>query len=234
MNTNSHNNISQNMIDEFYLELKKSNAAMTDLYTSESVLLTPRGDVIRGKDIADYYKNEIFADSTFSSIDTVFRCHSEIGIYEISDFSCNNGLKYSALIHWIQIDGQLKREYEILSHKNDSVVGTAKIDAQRESFCHIINSTHDVNALIQDVYSSKPYYFNRGRLLEGGDSIVSEYSYMADASFEIFLAPDVIHPVTDTCIFEIGSWRSGANSGKYVLIWINENNCWKILFDSNY
>jgi len=222
------------MVDNYYRDRKTNVVINSDLYTADSFLLTENGTVVKGSDISGYYGNTLLKDSGLESSNVVFRCLSEIGVYEIVDISCHNGDVYSLLIHWITVEDKLKREYEILAKKDKSDIYPEELDLKRNLFGQIVSTTHDVNKMITTLYENNPYYYNRGRLITTAESLIAEYSYMSNSAFEIFLTRNITHPVNTACVFEIGDWKSGANTGKYVLIWKRDQNDWKILFDSNY
>lgn len=207
---------------------------MKNLYASESFILMQDGSVTKTNDLL--LNNEFFlplyTDANTDSPHIIFQHPSEIGTYEIAEISAENGIQYAVLTHRLKAD-KAQIEYQVAALQEDSGDLCGELDSLRSLFGSIISETHDAHSLIHSLYSKSPFYYNKGRLLNSAEKIISEYSYMENKDFEIGLTKERTYTANSSCIFEIGRWTSGAYTGTYVLMWIKEDGTWKIVFDSN-
>ncbi|HPX25399.1 MAG TPA: hypothetical protein PLG87_01225 [Treponemataceae bacterium] len=208
---------------------------MENLYAPESFILMQNGRAAKTKDLLssnDHFL-PLYTHSNKDSAHIIFQCPSDNGTYEIARISAENGIQYAVLTHRLLAD-KPQIEYQLSALQEESGDLCGELDSLRSLFGSIISETHDVDRLIHTLYSKNPFYYNKGRLLNSQEKLISEYSYMEDKDFEIGLTKEKSYTANSSCIFEIGRWTSGAYTGTYVLMWIKEDAEWKILFDSNY
>lgn len=208
---------------------------MNKLYTSGAFILMQNGRAVKTKDLLSSNEHflPLYTHNNKESAHIIFQYPSETGTYEIAGISAENGIHYAVLTHRLTAD-KPQIEYQLAALQEDSGDLCGELDSLRALFGSIISETHDAHSLIHTLYSKNPFYYNKGRLLNSAEKIISEYSYMENEDFEIGLTKEKTYTVNSSCIFEIGRWTSGAYTGTYVLMWIKEDDTWKILFDSNY
>jgi ketosteroid isomerase-like protein len=124
-------------------------------------------------------------------------------------------------------------EFLIMYKKTDPENQLTDIDRARKEWMKWCNS-HQAGELVKNLYTKDAYYYNRGRLLKGTESITEEYAYMNSPSYSLTLTPKHVELVNSEIAFEIGKC-SGSYPNPYMLLWKRQDDGnWKILMDSNY
>lgn len=149
----------------------------------------------------------------------------ETGVYSFEE------VEYQYIIGW-RNRGEWKKEveiiYPILPH---NFSGITSVDKERSNWEDYANN-HQPNQLVDSVCSTEGYYVNRGNVYQE-DQIKEAYSYMANPKWKIQLASLFSTQPNEDVIYDIGEFTSGGE-GLYVLIWIKEEDVWRIKLDFNF
>ena len=123
-------------------------------------------------------------------------------------------------------------EFLIIFEQQDAANQTSDLELARNEWMRLCN-THKVTKLVEQLYASNAYYYNRGRLLEGTKALKAEYSYMSSPNYSLKLTPKHIVFAAPDIAYEIGRC-SGSYPNPYMLLWKKtESGEWVILMDSN-
>ena len=94
-------------------------------------------------------------------------------------------------------------------------------------------NAHDVEGLVNELYSVNTLYYNHKPLVKGREDVIKEYGYMRNEKYSLKLTPLFIEAVNESTVYEIGQCN-GSYGGKYILIWKKEaDGKWRIFIDSN-
>ena len=150
----------------------------------------------------------------------------ESGIYETK-----SGKLFQTIIGW-QWKETWTKTFEVIHPlapdlNNDENI----VDKGREKWVMHSNE-HRPDLIAQQVFSASGKYFNRGKVYPQSE-IAGAYSYMNNENYVITLEPQMVKRVDERTVFEIGIFKVGGQ-GLYTLIWIKENNEWKLLLDFNF
>lgn len=204
-------------------------------YLESSYLFPEKTGLIKGNnEISNYYKSNYKNISNICEIiidDRILENNNLV--YETGHFTTVNGSDYQYLVIWNNEKNTWLRELEMVAKSIHNQVNVAEIEQSRTDWMKFCNS-HEPTALVNEIYTSNAFYYNRGRLLHGPDEIIPEYSYMNNDSFSLFLEPKIVNTVQPELVYEIGKC-SGSYFGHYILRWEKEPaGRWKVSLDSNY
>ncbi len=123
-------------------------------------------------------------------------------------------------------------EFLVIYRKQKVAGQTSEIDTARKEWMKLCNG-HQVSELVNRLYTKDAYYYNQGRLLQGRQSLITEYGYMNDDSYSLQLTPKHLAVISEEIAYEVGRC-SGSYPNPYMLIWQKQSNGkWQILMDSN-
>jgi ketosteroid isomerase-like protein len=204
-------------------------------YLDRALLFAEKSAPIQGNTlIAGYFTQMQKSVSKFKSIHPYKRfTETENLIYESGYLTTDNQETFSYLTVWNNKNGAWKRELEAIARKTANDNSSELVNAAREKWMQLCNA-HAPAQLIEQVYASDAYYYNRGRLLKGWEQITGEYKYMNDPAYQLTLTPKAIQLVQPDMVYEIGKC-SGSYGGHYVIRWQKqEAGDWRVTLDTNY
>lgn len=212
-------------------DINESSPNLKNLYTPNAVKVTPELELVTGD--SSIAKSWLAKDLTISEIQTkqVVKANP-IYDYEIGTFTTSDGLSYSHLIIWKNVDATKKRELELIYERTDQQPDIKVLKPIRELWMKYANQ-HEPMKLVQATYHENAYYYNHRPMIIGAAAIGKTYAYMKRDSYELQLSPIIVEPVNENIIYEIGQC-SGSYGGNYLLVWKRDpSGKWKILLDSN-
>ncbi len=219
--------------NELWQKTLNENLDIADLYLPSAYKLDMGGiNAFSSSGIATKYAPRDFKiDSVY--IDKRIQANNKgEKFYEIGGFHTSDGMEIKHLIIWDVTDSTLKRELEFFEKVSDPAMDQSVLDERRSRWMELCNA-HDVDGLVNDLYANKSMYYNHKPMIVGRRGIISEYQYMSNENYSLKLDPWIVQPVNENIAFEIGLC-SGSYGGKYVLIWVKEEDgIWRILMDSN-
>ena len=152
--------------------------------------------------------------------------------YEIGELT-SEAVTFSVVLVRSKSANTSQIELAVVYKKETATEDLAALDSARDQWMELCNS-HQVAALVATLYHKEAYYFNRGRLLIGTESLTNEYSYMSSPNYSLQLTPQQVSFVSDTMAYELGRC-SGSYPLPYLIVWQKQaDNSWKILLDSNF
>ncbi|NNK87701.1 MAG: nuclear transport factor 2 family protein [Flavobacteriaceae bacterium] len=208
---------------------------LENVYSPDAIKIIDSKPVLNGLgEISEYYKNEnpnlMLAESRFR-----LGANESRGIfYEILEVKTSKSETLLQLVIWQENEvKELKVcEFEVVSENFKSNVLRSEIDKRRDLWMSYCNA-HDVEALVNEVYSANTMYYNHRPLVQGREALIKEYGYMNSPNYSLELNPIIIEVVNKETVFEIGQCK-GSYNGKYILVWKKDpDGQWRIFFDSN-
>ncbi len=165
-------------------------------------------------------------------------------IFEIGRFQFSNGETYATLTGWRYFETTWCREIEVISActvKDMPIDFLTELDTARETWANIA-SEKGAAELIRTLYTEDCHYFNRGTLYSGRENLQKVYSYMDDERYSVSLSAIYSFPVTETLVFELGTWMTNGLGDQYLAIWEKcDDQCdavespkWQMRLDSNW
>ncbi|WP_421869833.1 hypothetical protein [Marinoscillum sp.] len=212
-------------------DINESTPNLKNLYTPNAVRITPELELVTG--VSAIAKSWLAKDLTISEIQTkqVIQANP-IYDYEIGTFTTSDGLSFSHLIIWKNVNATKKREFELVYERTDQQPDIKVLDPIRELWMKYANQ-HEPMKLVQATYHENAYYYNHRPMIIGVAAIGETYAYMKRESYELHLSPIIVEPVNENIIYEIGQC-SGSYGGNYILVWKRgAGGEWKIMLDSN-
>lgn len=214
---------SQNQNDE-------TAAVLATVFDSEAIWVDDHKTRIEGKEAiqnkvaADYPDRKVLKTLHQISANPEFD-------YKITEFKTKNGAMFRSFS--IDEKSQAVRLFEFsASYTSELEMDTSIFQQRRADWMRYCNG-HEVTALVENVYAKDALYFNHKPLVIGRNSIINEYQYMNNPSYQLSLNPICLVPFNRNWVVEIGQCTGGYN-GKYVLIWNQEaDGQWNIYIDSN-
>lgn len=203
------------------------------LYDVNAVKVLEDGSMINGgEQISDFILSN---SSTIRSIksDSIIVAHQERAIeYELSESLYAGNERYKNLVIWQTKNAERKRVFEFVIQAGETKPKEGVMDQRRELWIDLCNR-NNAKSLIEEMYSEHTLYFNHKPMVQGRALLLKEYQYMNNKEYELFLQPEIVEPVNDKFVFEIGQC-SGGYHGKYILVWRKEpDGKWRIFVDSN-
>ena len=178
--------------------------------------------------LTDYFEeiSDLFKGAEVSTVSCI-NASGDI-YYEINEIQESKKASHSSMVIW---RGNTK-EFEIIASNQSKNFDQSEIDQRRKDWMKLCNE-HNAYKLVSDLYEPEAIYYNHRPVDIGTEKIARTYSYMNRETYSLTLTPIIIHPVTNSLVYEIGQC-SGSYGGKYMLIWRkNSEGVWQILFDSN-
>lgn len=212
----------QHDIDKtFFNHLKRDALILTD------------GLVKSDNEIIDYVADFVKVNGMVNSYSKLFSIEvSSILDYEIGEIQTKNNSFSVMFLKRKDAAAGPEIEFLVIYKKTEFISQHASIDQARTKWMELCNS-HQANELVINLYTTNAYYYNRGRLLQGTNSIASEYSYMNNPAYTLKLTPKHVAFVTSTIVFEIGQC-SGSYPNPYMLLWEKQpDGTWQVLMDTN-
>lgn len=208
------------------------------LYTDQAIKICEDSTLTAKTQIAAHYWIKKLQISEIKSLFAV-EAHKGRGIsYEIISYVTSDSRRISQLVIYETHNNQKLRAFEFEETQNKSLdIEIAKlIEKQlldrRKQWMAYCNS-HQVDNLVNDLYSSNTLYFNQRPLVKGKEALIKEYGYMNNERYTLSLHPEMTHTVNDSTVIEIGQCK-GSYGGKYILVWKKEDDGqWRIFIDSN-
>jgi ketosteroid isomerase-like protein len=221
--------------DKWMEDYNKKAGDVSECYTEQCVLFPENGKAITGKaDIAQFYSQKYPNVSKVKTVQVKKRfIETPTLIYEVGTLITDKQEIYPYMVSWNGSKGTWQRELEAMAKKTTSHNDSMQINAAREKWMQLCNA-HDHKKLVENLYLKDAYYYNRGRVLEGWESLFTEYKYMSQPSYHLSLKPISVMMVQPDLAYEVGKC-SGSYGGHYMLVWEKQRDGeWKVCLDSNY
>lgn len=196
-------------------------------YTQDAIRIIDNIEIFEGKDavlksIENITPSKLRALSHHTPANKDSTIFYGIGGYKI------NGSEYAQLF----ISQKEAIELEIVIKKSEAEIDLEAIRSARSKWMTLCNS-HDVAALVNNMYTEDAIYFNHKPLIHGREKLIATYSYMARPEYSLNLDPFIVETINANTVFEVGQC-SGSYNGKYVIIWKKQDSGeWQVWFDSN-
>lgn len=196
---------------------------------SDAIILTDSGlirDSLKVKKYAAKFKGSTYKND--------FSIHVRSTLdFEIGELKIKSDIYTVMFLKTKDVNANATVEFLTIYKKSKSGSDYSEIDTAREKWMKLCNS-HQASKLVEQLYESNAYYYNKGRVLQGSEALAAEYSYMNSSSYSLTLTPKHIVSVTPDIVYEIGQC-SGSYPLPYMLLWKKQKDgTWKILMDSNY
>ena len=206
-------------------------------YAQDAVSILADGTVLEGSEkIANHWQT-VFGDAPpiRTQLLTYLGLRTNITYsYELSRWMTNGQEQYAQLIIWDNRGNQPLRALEFIVQYDEGRVIDLRdsVDVARQLWMQYCNA-HEVETLIEELYTDNTLYYNHRPLLKGRTALVKEYAYMKRPTYNLQLTPIYTEPVNDHLIFEIGQC-SGSYGGKYIIVWEKQpDGRWQVLLDAN-
>ena len=200
-----------------------------DHLTTDAKILTDNGILKDAVDIKTFTSN--FEKSSYTKVFAI-EVNGNLE-YEIGGIVNNSGTYTVMFLKTKAAQDAYAIEFLTIYKNTPSELDAMAIDASRNLWMSLCNA-HAADKLVEKLYTSQAYYYNRGRLLQGTKALTTEYSYMNMSSYALKLTPKHVVSVTPEIVYEIGQC-SGSYPLPYMLVWQKqEDGTWQILMDSNY
>ena len=154
-------------------------------------------------------------------------------VLDIGHFKDVSGDEYVYLAAFRQMENEHRIEVHFITKKSHNVTKDVEAIDHLRTLWEEYSNTHQPSKLLDQTYFQDAVYFNNGMIYNGISEIKPKYKYMAKPTWKIKLYPEAVVPVSDTKIFEIGSYVS-SGQGLYILVWEKRGDVWKISFDFNF
>jgi len=213
--------------------VNSKSESLLSIYDENAIkIIENQEELVGNNQIQDYYHSHSLTISNIVS-DKVVMANENRGLeYEIGSFSDQENKKYKHLIIWKTEESTPKRVFEFVSEIETNGNDLAPIDARRKLWIELCNSNNS-EKLVNELYSTNTLYYNHKPLVRGRESLIKEYDYMNNESYELTLTPIVSEMITNNLAYEIGQC-SGSYYGKYIIIWKrNQDDKWEVFIDSN-
>lgn len=225
------NKVIQLVIDKWG-DMSENSGQLSALYAPNAIKILTDGTVLSHREpILDYWQGQRVV-LTNTKVDTLILAHAERAItYGVLQYDLGYKI-YQSLVIFQEQEGEIVRVFEYDQVVDEMPDVETEIAQRRDEWMTLCNS-HDVAALVQEMYSENTLYYNHKPLIIGRENLVAEYSYMARPSYSLELRPLYFAPVNSKFVFEIGQC-SGGYGGKYILIWRkDEDGKWRVYIDAN-
>lgn len=213
------------------------NIDTSEKFLTRAILFKPDDTTIRGNSaVADYFKKTFSGKSKIVSHTLLYRKKAEVNIYDIGYYRLKDNRKIFYFISWTKSGLGWRKEIEVLNEGELHVESAEKeINGRLERFCEIINSTHNLRLLFDELYREKTYFYNKSRLYTGYDEMLIPYKSMKSEYYSIGLASEHLSMVGPGIAYHIGSFTVGDYPGIFVLIWKKDKEgTWRIVLDTNH
>ncbi|QHT69520.1 DUF4440 domain-containing protein [Rhodocytophaga rosea] len=221
--------------DKWVEDYNKKAGDVSECYTEQCVLFPENSKAITGKtDIAQFYSQKYPNVSKVKTVQVKKRfIETPTLIYEVGTLITDKQEMYPYMVSWNGSKGTWQRELEATAKKTTSYNDSVQIDAAREKWMQLCNA-HNHQQLVKSLYLKDAYYYNKGRVLQGWESLFTEYKYMSQPSYQLSLKPISVLMVQPDLAYEVGKC-SGSYGGHYMLVWEKQKDGeWKVSLDSNY
>ncbi len=206
------------------------------IYTENALLFSESDSYAQGiTNITTFYQNK-FKGLTLKEYNTLYRVQlseNKDMVFEIGLLTTEQNAHYQYLILWTRTNGSWLRDLEAVAKKAVTLDVDSGIDVARKNWVKLANQ-HSAITLAKSSYIENLFYYNRGILYHGYESLVDVYSYMNDLAFDINLKEDYCVMVGEKLAYEIGTWISSDYKGNYIIAWKKLDGVWKIMLDCNW
>lgn len=152
--------------------------------------------------------------------------------YEISRFETTDKQTFAQVIVWDNQGPAPLRALQLIAPEDKLRPDTNAILAARARWMEYCNG-HDVEGLIQKMYTPNTRYYNHRPLLKGRTALEKEYAYMKNTTYQLTLTPLYVVPISAHLVMELGQC-SGSYGGKYLIVWQEQvSGDWQVLLDAN-
>ncbi len=209
---------------------------ISTIYTERALLFSKSDSYIQGiTNITTFYQNKFkgLILKEYNSLYRVQLSENKDMVFEIGLLTTVQNVNYQYLILFTRINGSWLRDLEAVAEKTVTLEVDSGIDVARKHWVELANQ-HSAITLAKSAYIEDLFYYNRGILYQGYESLVDVYSYMNDLTFNINLKEDYCVMVGETLAYEIGTWKSSDYKGNYIIIWKKSEDIWKIMLDCNW
>ena len=198
-------------------------------YTEQSYLVDPSGQIIQGKEAITTQHLQHFIAPEELTVQCSVPVIGSNNLYEVGSFSDQGKTDFQ---FFIIRDSSDHRLLEMIVPDSDYKDAGKEITARRNEWMKLCNA-HQVEALVNDLYTENALYYNFKPMITGRSQLAATYSYMNRPQYSLELNPICVEQVSDNLVFEIGQC-SGSYGGQYVLVWLKEKDGqWRILLDAN-
>lgn len=209
---------------------------ISTIYTENAFLFSELDNYIQGiTDITAFYQNK-FKELTLKEYTSLYRVQLSENrdmVFEIGLLTTAQNVSYQYLILWTKTTGSWLRDLEAVAKKTVTLDVDSGIDVARNHWVEFANQ-HSATTLVKSAYVENLFYYNRGILYQGYESLADVYSYMNDLDFNINLKSDYCVMVGQKLAYEIGVWKSSDYEGNYIIVWTKLENEWRIMLDCNW
>jgi len=216
-------------------DYNKKAGDVSGCYMEQCVLFPESGKVIKGKSaIAQFYSQKYPNLSRVRTMQVHKRfVETPTLVYEVGTLLTDKQEMYPYIVSWNGSNGTWQRELEALARKTTGKNDSAQINVAREKWMQLCNA-HNHKKLVENLYLKDAYYYNKGRVMEGWESLFTEYKYMSQPGYQLTLNPASVMMVQPDLAYEVGRC-SGSYGGHYILMWEKQRDGeWKLALDSNY
>jgi ketosteroid isomerase-like protein len=152
--------------------------------------------------------------------------------YEISRFETADDQAFAQVIVWDNQGAEPLRALQFVAPYGKMLPDADVIFAARARWMEYCNA-HEVERLIQEMYTPNTLYYNHRPLLRGRAALEKEYAYMKNPDYQLTLTPLHVVPVAEHLVVELGQC-SGSYGGKYLIVWQEQvPGTWQVLLDAN-
>ena len=202
---------------------------LSSFYTTDAYHVTSSGEFITGAEAIADNNHKLFSSSSNLEITCSVPVADSLYFYELGRFSDKGKTDYHFLI--IR-DGTDKRLLELIVPKRGFTSAEEEIATRRKEWMKFCNA-HQVEELVNNLYTDNTLYYNYKPMTEGPKNVISTYAYMNREQYSLQLNPICVEQFRDDLVFEIGQC-SGSYNGQYVLVWQKQKTGeWRILLDAN-
>ncbi len=140
---------------------------------------------------------------------------------------------YAYITAWRKTEDAMKIEVQLIKEIEKSSSTILEHPNNLRRVWEEYSNAHQPTKLLKITCHQDVVYFNNGITYNGIDEMIPKYKYMAAPNWKIKLMPGHLMALSDSLIFEIGTYIS-SGEGQYVLIWSKKSDAWKIEFDFNF
>ncbi|MEM6879248.1 MAG: hypothetical protein AAF544_11855 [Bacteroidota bacterium] len=153
-------------------------------------------------------------------------------VYTLHRINRDEQLDLAELAIWNRSSDGPMRELVFIAPYQEHISDSGAIASARDRWIQYCNA-HEVDRLINEVYTPNSLYYNHKPLVRGRRALIDEYAYMANPEYHLWLDPLHLEAVSDDIYIELGQCY-GSYGGQYIIVWQRQDSGdWMVLFDSN-